>query len=140
MQSNSILFRHIWFFALLSALATDFASVEAQTMLDVYQGPRQFAMGGAGVALPDRARSANYNPALPALSFPRERIGLALHPTWRDALRQDFRHKDWNAPPSLRRGFGNHGRFPFGMARGLLSPVRVCGPGQVLLSFRLVAG
>jgi hypothetical protein len=97
-KSISILFRPARALACAAALATGFATADAQTMLDVYQGPRQFALGGAGVALPDRGRSANYNPALPALSFPRNRIGIALHPTWRDAFQQDFRNKDWNAP------------------------------------------
>jgi hypothetical protein len=97
-KSISILFRPARALACAAALAMGFASADAQTMLDVYQGPRQFALGGAGVALPDRGRSANYNPALPALSFPRNRIGIALHPTWRDAFQQDFRNKDWNAP------------------------------------------
>jgi hypothetical protein len=70
----------------------------AQTLLDSYQGPRQFAMGGAGVALPDRARSSNFNPALPALSHPRNRTGLSLHPSWRDSHGGLLRFKDWNEP------------------------------------------
>jgi hypothetical protein len=90
----SIRLRHVG----VLVFAAGVASAGAQALLDVYQGARQFALGGAGVALPDRGRSANYNPALPALSFPRERIGLALHPTWRDNFQGDLRTKDWNAP------------------------------------------
>lgn len=72
--------------------------LHAQTVLDVYQGPRQFAMGGAGVALPDRGRSSNFNPALPAFSFPENQVGVGLHPTWRDTYGDGIRFKDWNAP------------------------------------------
>lgn len=70
----------------------------AQTTLDLHQGPRQFALGGAGVALPDRGRSANFNPALPAFSFPKGKFALGTHPTWRNTYHGQIRFKDWNAP------------------------------------------
>ncbi len=74
------------------------AVVEAQDVFDVFLGPRQFAMGGAGVALIDRGRSQNFNPALPALSFPEDRIGLALHPTLRESFQGAIRFKEGGFP------------------------------------------
>lgn len=48
--------------------------------------------------MPDRGRSANFNPALPALGYPKNRVGIAIHPVWRESDQGDIRFKDWNIP------------------------------------------
>ncbi len=66
--------------------------------LEMRQGPRQGGMGGAGVAVPDRARSSHFNPALPAFSFPRGRTAISWHPAWIDLVPGYTRMVDWNGP------------------------------------------
>lgn len=68
-------------------------------------------MGGAGAALPDRARAANFNPGLPGLSFPRNRTAISLHPSWGDSFGGKMRFKDWNTPL-----FPEEKRFWFSLA------------------------
>jgi hypothetical protein len=67
--------------------------------LEIVQGPRQAAMGWAGVAVPDAARSSNFNPAMPGLSFG-GRATVAWHPSWNQWFGEGGpRMCDWNGPP-----------------------------------------
>jgi hypothetical protein len=74
----------------------------AQIMVEA-SGARQMGMGKGGVALPDQAHGAAFNPALPALSYPWDKVSLELHPDWMDIwvipeLHYQDRQKSWNGP------------------------------------------
>lgn len=75
------------------------ATGTALPILEDRQGPRQAALGGAGVAVPDHGRAARFNPALPGLGFAQDRRAIEWHPAWQDYPSfVDMRFKDWNGP------------------------------------------
>jgi hypothetical protein len=75
------------------------ATGTALPILGFRQGPRQAALGGAGVAVVDRGRAARFNPALPGLGFARDRRAIEWHPAWQDYPSfMEMRLKDWNGP------------------------------------------
>jgi len=85
--------------AALCALAI---AAPAQIFVEA-SGARQMGMGKGGVALPDQAHGAAFNPALPALSFPWDKVSLELNPDWLVLWNgpeggPQIRQKSWNGP------------------------------------------
>jgi hypothetical protein len=75
------------------------ATGSAIQILGERQGPRQAALGGAGVAVPGKGRAARFNPALPGLGFAQDRRAVEWHPAWKDyPAFSGMRYKDWNGP------------------------------------------
>ncbi|MBW8886618.1 MAG: hypothetical protein JF616_02575 [Fibrobacteres bacterium] len=85
-----------------AALCVLAVGASAQILVDA-SGARQMGMGKGGVALPDQAHGAAFNPALPALSYPWDKISLELHPDWLVLWNgpewgPQIRQKSWNGP------------------------------------------
>jgi hypothetical protein len=75
------------------------ATGSAIQILGERQGPRQAALGGAGVAMPGKGRATRFNPALAGLGFAPDRRAIEWHPAWKDYSRYTgLRLKDWNGP------------------------------------------
>lgn len=107
-------FRAAWI-ALIFGVGVCIRSAGAFAFL-AEQGARQLGMGEGGVALPDAAQGALFNPALPALSVPWDKVSLFLHPDWQDVFDTHTRIKAWNGPvPGLQGmgpGVGSLARIP----------------------------